>query len=234
MGDLREVLLVLSRCERRREELGRDQEVVPRQIAEAEGKIQSARERVAAQKAALAAAEQERRAREGALQTAETQRTKFQNQTAQVKTNAEYHALLHEIEVAGQRISEIETEILTAMDAVDAAGVLLKQVVREQADIEKVLVADADRLRARLVEVEREAAQNEQERQDIVVKLPADARGRYERVWKARGTGTSLIAGRSCASCHRDVPYESINRALAGESQPCMNCGRLLVPADDA
>jgi len=234
MGDLREVLLVLSRCERRREELGRDQELVPRQIAEAEGRIQAARDRVAAQKAALASAEQERRAREGALQAAETQRAKFQGQTAQVKTNAEYHALLHEIEVVGQRISEIETEILTAMDAVDEASSALKQVVREQADVEKLLVADADRLRARLVEVEREATEREQERLGLVAKLPADVRGRYDKVWKTRGTGTSLIAVRSCASCHRDVPYESINRALAGDCQPCMNCGRLLVPADDA
>jgi len=233
MGDLREVLQVLGRCERRVEELGRDQEQMPRQIADAEAKIQSARERVAAQKAALASAEQDKRAREGALQTAESQRTKFQAQTTQVKTNAEYHTLLHEIEVAGQRISEIETEILTAMEAVDEASAAVKRVVREQADVEKVLVADVERLRARLVEVQSEAATCEQQRQDLSAKLPPDVRGRYEKIFKARGTGTALIAVRSCASCHRDVPYESINRAIAGEPQPCMNCGRLIVPPED-
>jgi uncharacterized protein len=233
MGDLREVLQVLSRCERRVEELGRDQEQVPRQIADAEAKIQAAREQVAAQKAALASAEQEKRAREGALQTAEAQRTKFQAQTTQVKTNAEYHTLLHEIEVAGQRISEIETEILTAMEAVDEASAAVKRVVREHADVEKVLVGEADRLRARLVEVQREAATCEQQRQDLCAKLPPDVRARYDKIFKARGTGTSLIAVRSCASCHRDVPYESINRAIAGDPQPCMNCGRLLVPAEE-
>jgi len=179
-------------------------------------------------------AEQERRAREAALQTAETQRTKFQSQTALVKTNAEYTALLHEIEVSGQRISEIETEILTAMEAVDEASQAVTRVVREQAEVEKSLVGEVERLRARLVEVEREAETCEQERQGLVAKLPADARVRYDRVWKGRGSGTALIAVRSCASCHRDVPFESINRALAGDCQPCVNCGRLLVPADEA
>jgi len=233
MGDLREVLQVLSRCERRVEELGRDQEQVPRQIADAEARIQAAKDVVAAQKAALVAAEQDKRAREGALQTAETQRTKFQAQTTAVKTNAEYHTLLHEIEVVGQRISEIETEILTAMDAVDEASAAVKRVVREQAEIEKLLVADTDRLRARLAEVQREATLCEQQRQDLAAKLPPDVRVRYDKIFKARGTGTALIAVRSCASCHRDVPYESINRAIAGDPQPCMNCGRLIVPAED-
>lgn len=234
MGDLREVLQSLSRCERRVEELGRDQEQIPRQIADAEARIQAARDRVAQQKAALAGAEQDRRGREAALQMAETQRTKFQAQTALVKTNAEYTALLHEIEVSGQRISEIETEILTAMESVDAASRALAGVAREQTEIEKVLVGDADRLRARLTEVQGEATVREQERQKLVASLPVDVQSKYARIWKARGTGTAMIVVRSCGSCHREVPYETINRVLAGECHPCAYCGRVLVSAEEA
>ena len=59
--------------------------------------------------------------------------------------------------------------------------------------------------------------------------LEPSVRHQFERARKAKGTGTTIVSGRVCAACHRDVPFEDINRVLGGEILPCQSCRRLLV-----
>lgn len=229
MSDLIDSLMALARCEQAIEELRRAEVQLPRSIQQAEAGAQAARERIAAERKALEDAERRRRSTESELQDAEAKRTKFQAQTSMVKTNAEYTALLHEIEGAGQRISALETQILEAMDAIDAASRSLKQVEGEQRTVEQGHVREAQTLREKLLEVQKLVAEREGERGQLVVKLPADVRAKYTRVRDSSGSGTAQVANRSCARCHRDVPYETVNRISAGELHHCGNCGRLLV-----
>ena len=229
MSDLMDSLLALARCELAIEELRRAEVQLPRALQQAEAGVQAARDRVAAERRALEDAERQRRSTESELKDAEAKRTKFQAQTSMVKTNAEYTALLHEIEVAGQRISALETQILESMDAIDAAGRSVKQVDAEQRVVEQDQLREAQALREKLAEVQKVVAEREAERGQLLAKLPADVRAKYTRVRDGTGSGTAQVAGRSCSRCHRDVPYETINRLSAGELHPCGNCGRLLV-----
>jgi len=222
-------LLALARCEVAIEELRRSEAQLPRALQQAEAGAQGARDRVAAERKALEEAEKRRRGSESELQDAEARRTKFQAQTSMVKTNAEYSALLAEIEGVGQRISAIETQILEAFEAVDVTTRSLKVVQVEQRAIEETHLRDAQGLRDKLKEVQGLLAERDAERGQLVAKLPADVRSKYVRVRDGIGSGTAQVAGRSCSRCHRDVPYETINRLGAGELHPCGNCGRLLV-----
>jgi uncharacterized protein len=229
MSDLMDSLLALARCEMAIEELRRAEVQLPRSLQQAEAGAQAARDRVAAERRALEDAERRRRTTESELQDAEAKRSKFQAQTSMVKTNAEYTTLLHEIEAAGQRISALETQILESMEAVDAASRSVKQVDADQKAVEQEHVREAQALREKLVEVQKLLAEREAERGVLVVKLPADVRAKYTRVRDGSGSGTAQVANRSCARCHRDVPYETVNRLSAGELHHCGNCGRLLV-----
>src|SRR5262245_63706997 len=101
MSDLMDGLQALARCEQAIEELRRAEVQLPRSLQQAEAGAQAARDRVAAERKALEDAEKRRRSTESELQDAESKRTKFQAQTSMVKTNAEYTALLHEIDGAG-------------------------------------------------------------------------------------------------------------------------------------
>jgi predicted nucleic acid-binding Zn-ribbon protein len=231
MSDLMDSLLALARCELAVEELRRAEVQLPRSLQQAEAGAQQARDRVAAERRALEDAEKRRRSTESELKDAEAKRTKFQAQTSMVKTNAEYTALLHEIESAGQRISSLETDILESMEAIDSASRSVKQVEGEQRTVEQSHQRESQVLREKLVEVQKLLAEREGERGQLVGKLPADVRAKYTRVKDGTGSGTAQVAGRSCSRCHRDVPYETINRLGAGELHHCGNCGRLLVIA---
>ena len=222
-------LLALARCELAVEELRRAEVQLPRSLQQAEAGALQARECVAAERRALEDAEKLRRTSESELKDAEAKRSKFQAQTSMVKTNAEYSALLHEIEGTGQLISAIETQILESLEAIDTARGRVKRVESEQREVEQGHLRDAQALRERLVEVQKLVAEREAERVQLVGKLPPDVRSKYTRVRDGIGSGTAQVSGRSCSRCHRDVPYETINRLGAGELHHCGNCGRLLV-----
>jgi predicted nucleic acid-binding Zn-ribbon protein len=233
MAELRIALEALWRCERESEELARRSAQIPKDIESAEARAQAARASVEAERAKLEQAEHTRREKEAEVQDCEARRTKYQTQTAQVKTNTEYTALLSEIDQVTERISMLEEQILEAMEEVDQVRSTLVGSEVEKKREEQVSLAAAEELRQTLAEVQQQTVEHEQERNKLVGELPANARQPYERMYKGRGAGTTSVKGRSCAACHRDVPYETINRVVAAELQYCPACQRILVvPAE--
>jgi predicted nucleic acid-binding Zn-ribbon protein len=219
----------LHECEQALDELSRRRGALPGRIAEAEAGSQAARDVISSQHETLEEAEKQRREREAALQDTEAQREKFKGQSALVKTNVEYTALLREIDQATDNIGRIEEEILVAMERIEEVGGGLEATEREQEAVAKDFDAQAAQLRDELRQVEGELETRAKELDEQVAELEADVRHSFERARKAKGTGTTTLSGRVCSSCHRDVPFEDINRVLGGEIVPCQSCRRLLV-----
>jgi predicted nucleic acid-binding Zn-ribbon protein len=229
MGDLRELLWGLAVCDRTAEELARELTQIPGSIVEVEAKAQAARETIEQERKTLEEAEQTGRVKERELQDCEAKRAKFQSQTAMVKTNAEYTALLHEVDGLAARISQVEEEILIAMETADQISARIETVRREQTQIEQDLLRQAEQLRERMEAVKDEIDARTKQREELLARVSPEIKARYERIRAARGAATGRIQGESCAACHREVPPEMINRVLAGELQTCPTCQRILV-----
>jgi predicted nucleic acid-binding Zn-ribbon protein len=221
--------LALALCEEAIVALERESQRIPQAIAEQEAKLAASREAVASGHRTVEDAEKRRRARESELEDANVKRGKLQAQSALVKTNQEYTAMLHEIEGVGRRMAELEDEILEAMEQADSTRAELVTVESDQRTVEREIGKAIAELRARLAVVEGELAVRRGDEARHLAELGADARGTYARVKRVRGTGTARIRGRSCVGCNRDVPYELINRIRAGEIHSCSNCNRILV-----
>ncbi len=232
MGANRESLFELGACEEAVMELEQLKARLPGQIAEAEAKAQAARDAVAAAREQLAEFEKTQRALEGELQEAESQRTKFQGQTALVKTNEEYTALLREIELVAARISQLEEGILLGMEAIDDARSRLESVGKEQELLERGHLADADAQRRQLVEVEKSLAGRVAERAGRLADLGPEVESLYQRVANALGSGVATVRDDRCSGCHRAIPPQTVNLMLAGELHTCSNCQRILVPGE--
>jgi predicted nucleic acid-binding Zn-ribbon protein len=209
--------------------LERECQRIPQAIAEQEGKLAASREAVATGKRNVEEADKRRRARESELEDANVKRAKLQAQSALVKTNQEYTAMLSEIEGVTRRMGELEDEILEAMEQADTARAELQLVEQDQGQVEREIGRAIEELRARLAVAERELALRRTDEAQHLSQISPDARAIYSRVKRVRGTGTARVRGRSCAGCNRDVPYELVNRIRAGEIHPCSNCNRILV-----
>ena len=136
---------------------------LPKEIGSAESEARAARERIEAAQRELGDTEAERRAREAEIEDTRAQRVKLEGQTALVKTNEEYHALLREIDGAGERVSTLEDDVLELMERIEQLGVRAAEVDKEQTAVEAGLLARVEELRGeqaraeeRVVEVTRE------------------------------------------------------------------------------
>jgi predicted nucleic acid-binding Zn-ribbon protein len=224
----------LYACEREIDELSRARADLPGAIEQAEANAQAARDVVTNAKEKLEAAERKRRDKEAELQDTEVLKAKFQGRTSVVKTNEEYSALLREIEGAERKISQLEEEILLLMETIEEVGAMLAEIEVEQNQAAEQFDEQAADLRQQLVAVERDLESRGAERERFAAGLGAGVQASYERLHRAKGSGTASVEGQSCSACHRAVPWEVVNRVKAGELLPCETCRRLLVVPDDA
>jgi predicted nucleic acid-binding Zn-ribbon protein len=229
MADLTETLQTLARCEQDLEERGRRAHELPGEIATVEQQAAAARAIVEDEREALAELDHKRREQEAALQDAEELRNRYRGQTASVKTNEEYHALLREIDDVTTKISNLEEEILAAMEEIERRGGNFGTLEREQAEIEQGLAKRGEVLQQEFQTTREEIATLEAERETILGKLAPDIQTHYRRVQSGKGRGTSRLEGRICVACYRDVPFETVNRIMAGELHTCSSCNRILV-----
>ncbi len=229
MENLKDRFWSLAACDQASGDLLRESKRIPTKVAELEAKAEAARDVADASKARVDQADAHRRAKEVELQDTEAQREKFQGQAPMVKTNQEYTALLHEVEVATQKISAIEEEILVAMDESDRRLAEYKIVEKEQGEIEAGLRREIDEYGKRLVEVERDLKVQEERRITEVGLLPDAAKLHYTRIHKRHGTATAWVVNGNCGRCHNQIPPEWINQVIRGEMKACGSCQRILV-----
>ncbi len=200
-------------------------------------RLAAERARLEALKQRFAEVQKARRQLEKDAEVITEQERKFLSQLPAIKKNEEYTALLHEISVAREKRSIVETEILLKLE--DEERVQgerptleggLREVERETAERLKALEAGEAREREALAALEaRRAAEIE--------RLSTATRARYERVSSSRdGRAVVPILKGACGGCYRGQPPQVLQEARRRDRLiTCEGCGRLLIwPPDPA
>ena len=156
--------------------------------------------------------------------------SKFRDQSMNVKTNQEYHAIQHEISFAQNEIKLHEDRMLERMIEADDLAVIQKTAEtglgKAQTDAEagkRALAAEHDVLRARL-----EALQTE--RPAVIASLAPEALSVFELVSRRRN-GVAMAEAKDgvCTICHVRLRPQVFNTVLRNESVlQCDSCNRIL------
>ncbi len=96
-------------------ELTREISYLPAHISEIEGKLESHRRRLEADRALLSANVKDRKRLDDDIKVFESKISRLRDQMSEAKTNEQYRAFQHEIEFAQQEIRKIEDLILDRM-----------------------------------------------------------------------------------------------------------------------
>ena len=194
-------------------------------------------------KAALAASEERVKsaalAKRKAEQDAEAlgeQEKKFQLQLSQVKKNDEYSALLHEIDAAKKKRSELETFVLERMEDEGQVTALVARAketlaaAQTKAKEESKIVDDEER------GMKAEEAALEAKRDELLAGLPTPLRSRYQRIYTGKkGQALSELVAGACAACGAALPPQMAIEVRRGQTViECTNCGRILVYRSEA
>ena len=225
-----QALLELSRVDVQIADLERERAGLPAAREALVDERERAAAAVTAAEAAVADAEQEQRRHEVTVADQEVLAARLEGQQYQVKTNAAYTALLHEIDAARSAISDAETAILEAMEGIEAAR---GELARARATAKGVGERTAEQERA-LADREKSLDQTlgnlRRERDGLADGVDAALLERYAKISARRHPAVAIASRGSCMGCRVDLPPQLLLEMRKGEQLiTCGSCHRILV-----
>jgi uncharacterized protein len=199
---------------------------------------EAAKERLANDTAALAAAKLAYQENEVAIKNVEldigTRRNSIERlkvQQFETKKNEEYTKLGGEVIRYTEQVDELETRELELMELADRHRASIESAKAALAKTQTFVDEEIAELETRLNERKKDLADAEELRIGKTGKIDEDLLATYERLFeKRKGDAVMHVTGdKSCTSCHIQVTPATYAAAQSGaEIAHCDNCGAIL------
>lgn len=223
-------LIALQELELRAGHAQRVVHEAPERIAALDAKLAAAMAAVDAARAAIADNQTLRRTVDKDLLAAQQRLEKYKEQSMAVKTNAEFHAMQHQMAAVKAEIDQFESRTLEIMMAADDATAGLKRA-------EAQLKADQGAVAAERAAIERERDEQARvvtactaDRQALVGKMTPSVVSTFEKVSRQRGgIGLARAEKERCVVCQvrlRPMVFSAVIRNDA--IIQCDSCQRIL------
>ena len=211
----------------------------PKKLAEVDARVSAARAALDQSKAAQVTAIKDRKKYELDVEQWKERVRKYKDQTAQIKTNEAYKALLHEIQLAEQEISRAEDRLLEEMVANEEYDRQVKAAEAALKATDEVARRERAGIEAEKAAQEKDLAALTAERARVVAEIPEDTLDHYERIARKHdGKALAEVVGEKCSACGmvvRPHVFQQMQHAgpPAGEAGSeemfhCETCTRIL------
>jgi predicted nucleic acid-binding Zn-ribbon protein len=208
----------------------------PKRLAELEGRVTAARQQVTAAKEALTTGLKERKTYEMDVDQWKERAKKYRNQSAEVKSNEAYKALLHEIENAEAEVAKAEDRLLERMVSGEEYDRQVKAAEAAVKEIEAAANKERQAIQSEYNATQKELTAAEAARSASIAAVPEDLVDHYERIAKRHGgIGLAEIRGEGCGQCGvhiRPHVIQQLQRDTNEEFFHCETCTRILYYAD--
>ena len=232
------LLLELQKTDNEIASLRANLDTAPKRIREADAKLSGARAAVVSAKDALAQIVAVRKKTEFEVTEWRERAKKFRAQTAAVKTNEAYKALLHEIANAEMEIAKAEDTQLEQMMVAEDAEKNVKTTEAALRESEQTIAAERKEIENRAREVNRKMLADISVRDRIAAQVPEKILDLYSRAAKRHhGVALAAAVNEQCRGCGmRLLPhvYQEVYKPENLELQTCETCGCILYPSEPA
>jgi predicted nucleic acid-binding Zn-ribbon protein len=202
---------------------------LPKEIEALQAALGEVRKAAEAIKARLDATKKELRTKERDLDDVGVKRSKSEARLYEVKTNAEYSAVLVEIESIKALKARTEEEILALMDRQETLAVEIREAEARLKVREEQVHRDEAVIRQKLAQVQQELDGVRGERATLAREVPRALLADYERILKARG-GVAVVgitSAQVCGGCRVTIRPQAIQELRLGQVLlNCESCGR--------
>ena len=202
----------------------------PAEIATLDAKLTAAREAVAAAKQASADSQTARRTIEKDLAAVQERLSKYKEQLMEVKTNAEYHAMQHQIAAANEEVAKYEERILVNMLEADELTAALKSAEAKLKADEGTIAKERAAIQAEVAASQQVLGESAKARDALVPTISRPHLELFERVFKARqGIAVATALDGHCTICHVRLRPQVYNTILRNDDiVQCDHCQRVL------
>ena len=173
------------------------------------------------------------RSGESGIESLQKENLKLQQQSALVKNNKEYQAMLAAVEQNKVKIGDLEEKTLLLMDELDAARKNAVKVANDNAAATSALKAEFDELFAFSGEVKKEIAKLKAERPDHLRDIGAEVLRQYSTLLGGKKPTAPVVPveNGSCGNCFLKVTPQTLNQLKKGEVAVCDNCQHFIYDA---
>jgi uncharacterized protein len=205
---------------------------LPKQLREADAKLNGARAAVTAAKEANTQALTHRKKLELDVDEWKTRAKKYREQSSSVKTNEAYKALQHEIANAEAEASKAEDQVLEQMMALEEVERRVKHTEADLRESEAAISAEKKQMQLKYGEKKKRMESAMAERAETAKKVPGELMELYTRVEKKHpGSAMAEARDEQCRACGvRVLPH--VLQLLKSEADEevfrCETCGRIL------
>jgi predicted nucleic acid-binding Zn-ribbon protein len=203
----------------------------PERVAAVDALLQEAQQAVDAARQQLKDNHEARRAAEKDVALYQGRLGKFRDQQAAVKTNREYQALGHEIEVAQHDLANVEEKVIERMVEADSIDVAVKSADAALAARKKEVEAAKQELAGDLAHLQASLTQAAGSRDTIVAEIDPRVRALFEQVARIRKGIAVAQATRDglCTACHVRLRPMVFQQVRANDHiHQCDSCQRIL------
>jgi predicted nucleic acid-binding Zn-ribbon protein len=155
---------------------------------------------------------------------------KYANQQLQTRKNEEYKALAHEIETCKADIRRIEDQEIDLMEQAERGQKEMAWLTKEAEATRKLADDQVSQLGARELNLKKELAELQSNREELASAVDTGVRARYERLTKSKGENVVVgVTHGVCGGCHMKLPPQTLVACQSDqEVVTCNNCGRIL------
>ena len=205
----------------------KEAEKLQQEIAKIEGKVKIAKEKKAAH-------DRELKQTEAEIAELNDKIGKLQTQSALVKKNTEYQAMLGSIAMLKNSISDLESKQLELMDTLAADDQAIRQAISDVKPETAGLRDELKELAELFSDVKKRGRELLTQRPDLRSMVDSEILPRYEQILQ-KNTTTPLVPVEidKCGNCHLRLTPQTLNSARAGAITFCDNCMHIIYMPDE-
>lgn len=209
--------------------IDRDINALTAQLAEVEEDIAQARGAIAEAEQRRADAEKHRKSEELEVESLKARLLEREGKLYAIKTNKEYQTSIKEIAEWKQDLRRRDEQILTWMEAAEAASGEITQLSTAHSDKEAAhthMIAELQQAEAGLQTARAEEAS---ERSKLEKEIATEVLRAYQRIQTRYDDALAVVVNGMCTGCHMRVPPQRFIELRRGDKMvPCEECRRLL------
>ncbi len=204
--------------------------LIPEDITALRAQVSEEKQRLEEAKQNGQRLEMSKKEKENEMTEKEAAVKKHQAELNAIKTNDAFKALLKEIEDKKKSVDDLETEILSLLDEIDAAAKVEEAAKDDLKRAEDENEKQVKVLEGRRIEKEGRLSAGEEKRKSFIEGIDGELLGLYDKTRERRdGVAISKIEGNSCSVCRVNQPPQVIVDANKGTKiLTCESCQRIL------
>ncbi|HBP07116.1 MAG TPA: hypothetical protein DD673_10540 [Lentisphaeria bacterium] len=200
--------------------------LLPKEMTELKNKRDAAVAEVNAAASAAKKIELERKGVESEIEKLNVENKRLQQQSAMVKKNTEYQAMLGTIALNEKKVGDLESRELELMDRFEEARKAYRKIRQDNEAAVNAIRAEFDELVAFAGDLKKEIAQLKEERPADIRGVDGETLARYNRLLAGKDGIAPLVRVENeiCGSCHLRVTRQALTNMQKGAVTSCENC----------